>query len=477
MATDKHSQTATASSSVPARTEGGGHNTRWERIKKNLELVPATDLKYMSYSSEAMLQQAPGLHSLLLKVIAALIVIMLIWASIAELEEFTRGSGRIVPSSDIQVIQNLEGGILAQLLVMEGDIVGKDQALLQIDDSVFSSSLRERSLQGSQLTARAVRLRAEADNTSFDEEWLKLDKAIDDPLAQSERKLYRSRLEEVKGRKMALSQRVEQKRQELSSAQLNKNSLAESYSLLERELKFTRPLVSEGAVSPVELLRLERQVNDLKGELGRAKLMILQLESEYAEGLTNVDTYAQNFANEARVELNEVMAEFSRLEEGNQAFTDRVARTVVRSPVHGTVKQVRVKTIGGVIQPGMDLVEIVPIDDSLLVDAKVRPADIAFIHPGQSATVKFTAYDFSIHGGLAAEVLHISPDTIVDEEGVSYYEIRLKTTSNILGDSNRPLPIISGMTVQVDIRTGKKTILDYLLKPILKTRELAFRER
>ena len=175
--------------------------------------------------------------------------------------------------------------------------------------------------------------------------------------------------------------------------------------------------------------------------------------------------------------MNDVNAELARLQEGNQAYSDRVARTTVRSPVRGTVKLINVKTIGGVVQPGMDLIEIVPADDSLLVDAKVLPSDIAFIHPGQLATIRFTAYDFSIHGGLPAHVINISPDTIVDEEGVSYYGIRLETESSVLGDMDNPLPIMPGMTVEVDILTGKKSILDYILKPILKTKQLAFRER
>ena len=450
---------------------------RWQQLKKSLDVTPATDLKYMSYSSEAMLQQAPGIQRLLLRVIVVFLFVALTWAYFAEIDEFTRGQGRIVPSGDVQIVQNLEGGILAKMLVSEGDIVESNQPLLLLDDTIFSSTLRERSLQITQLEAKAARLQAEADSGSFNEEWRKLGKSDDDPLAENERTLYETGLSEFKSRLEALNQKVEQKKQELASARLNRKSLASSYALLTKELNFTRPLVKAGAVSRVELLRLERQANDLHGEVGRAEFAIPQLQAEFYEAKTNSDTYAQNFANEARRELNEVKAELARLLEGNEAYSDRVARTIVRSPVRGTVKQIKVKTIGGVIQPGMDLVEIVPADDSLLVDAKVLPSDIAFIHPNQAATVKFTAYDFSIHGGLSARVVQISPDTIVDEEGVSYYEIRLKTDSSVLGHGETSLPIIPGMTVEVDILTGKKTILDYILKPILKTRQLAFRER
>jgi membrane fusion protein, adhesin transport system len=459
------------------KTDSNGGSGRMARLKRSLDITPATDLKYMSYSSEALLQQAPKLQRLLLYVILTFLISAIIWAYFAEIDEFTRGKGRIVPSSDVQVVQNLEGGILSQLLISEGDIVNKNQQLMQIDDTIFSSTLRERSLQVEQLQAKGARLRAEADGTSFDQEWEKLGKDLSDPFANNERDLYRSSLSEFNLGMSALSQKVEQKKQALSSARLNHRSLTESSELLQRELNFTRPMVEAGAVSQVELLRLERTANDLRGDLGRAELAIPQLQSEYAEAKTNSETFAQNFANAARRELNEVNAELARLLEGNQAYTDRVARTIVRSPVRGTIKQIKVKTIGGVIQPGMDLVEIVPMDDSLLVAAKILPADIAFIHPEQRATVKFTAYDFSVHGGLPARVVQISPDTILDDEGISYYEISLKTESSDLGGEDNPLPIIPGMTVEVDVLTGKKTILDYILKPILKTKQLAFRER
>ena len=183
------------------------------------------------------------------------------------------------------------------------------------------------------------------------------------------------------------------------------------------------------------------------------------------------------FQSEVQKELAEVKGELSRQLQSSKAAEDRVKRTLIRSPVAGTVKQMLVDTIGGVIRPGMDIVEIVPNEDKLLVEARVRPADIAFITPGQSANVKVTAYDFAIHGGLEGSVVQISPDTIVDEEGNSYYLVRVETVAAYLGDSAHPLPIIPGMVVSVDILTGEKTVLDYLLKPILKTKQLALRER
>ncbi|MGD9983789.1 MAG: HlyD family type I secretion periplasmic adaptor subunit [Porticoccaceae bacterium] len=448
------------------------------RLRRNLAIAPATDLKYMSYASEAILLQAPGLHRRLLWSLCAVVVVLLVWAYFAKVDEFTRGEGRIVPSSEVQIVQNLEGGILAQRFVSEGDLVEKDQPLLQIDDTLVASSFRERSLKVAQLQAKVIRLRAESRGTGFEEELALAKEPIEAVLLQTERDLFKSRALEYGSKMAVLQQRVEQKRQELSAVRLTRASLAESHDLLQREMTVTQPLVEKGAVSHVELLRLSRQLNDLTGELGKATIAIPRLQSEYDEARKNIDSFAQSFAAEARKELNDATSELGQLQEGNEAYADRVARTEVKSPVRGTVKRILVTTIGGVIQPGMNLVEIVPIDDSLLVDAKVLPKDIAFISPGQQAMVKFTAYDFSIHGGLIAHVTQISPDTIEDKEkSIWYYQVRLKTESSVLGSAADPLPIIPGMTVQADILTGKKTVLDYLLKPILKTKELAFRER
>jgi adhesin transport system membrane fusion protein len=451
---------------------------RLSGLRRTFQSNPAADLKYMSYASEAVLLQAPGLHRMLLWGICVLVFSLLVWAYFAEIDEFTRGEGRVVPSSEVQVVQNLEGGILAKLFVAEGDIVDRGQSLLLIDDTLVSSSYRERSLQAAQLQARIVRLRAESQGTDFEAELARLESPPDPKLIEEERNLHESRRREYQSKLEVLHERVEQKRQELSGVRLSRANLAESHGLLRRELEVTRPLVEKGAVSHVELLRLERQLNDLKGELGKATTAIPRLQAEYEEARKNIDSYIQTFAAEARGELNDAIAELGRLREGNTAYADRVARTEVKSPVRGTVKRLLVNTIGGVIQPGMDLVEIVPIEDSLLIDAKVLPKDIAFIHPRQEAMVRFTAYDFSIHGGLKAHVTQISPDTIEDKErGVWYYQVRLKTESNILGSEAKPLPIIPGMTTQVDILTGEKTVLDYLLKPILKTKQLALRER
>lgn len=451
----------------------------WKRVLSGqwFESEHATseqDLSYMSSAAGAVLQQSPRGGQQLLWSITAFFLVAIVWAALAEVDEFTRGEGKVIPSSHVQVVQNLEGGIVAEIMVREGQQVTANQVLLRIDDTRFSSSLREADVTLDQLETKAARLRAEAESREFTGGELKgvVPEVIGEELA-----LYESRRREMRSRNQVLIEQVSQKRQELAELQAKHEQLQRSYSLLDSELQMTRPLADEGAISQVELLRLERQVNDLAGEMKQAKLAIPRAQSGLQEVKEKLASAELEFRVKARQELSEVLAELSRLTETSGALEDRVERTLVRSPVAGTVKQLLVKTIGGVIQPGMDIVEVVPTEDSLLVEARVRPADIAFLHPEQKAVVKFTAYDFSIHGGLKGKVVHISPDTIVDENGESFYLVRVETDQGFLGSEAQPLPIIAGMTVSVDILTGKKTVLDYILKPILKTKQLALRER
>ncbi len=253
--------------------------------------------------------------------------------------------------------------------------------------------------------------------------------------------------------------------------------LGRSHGLVSKELAMSAPLAKDGAISEVELLRLERSVSDIRGELDAATHGIPRAEAALNEVERKIEEVKLGFRAKAMTELSDTQAELASLGASIGALEDRVTRTLVRSPVHGIVKQLKIATIGGVVQPGMDLVEVVPLDDSLLVEARIRPSDIAFLHPNQPATVKLTAYDYSIYGGLSAQLEHISADTLTDEEGESYYLIHVRTRRDQLGNGREPLKIIPGMTATVDILTGEKTVLQYLLKPVLKARERALRER
>jgi len=434
------------------------------------------DVEFMNDTTAAVLMQTPRGGRLILWMVFLFLLFALLWANWAELDEVTKGVGKVIPSSQVQIIQNLEGGILSSLLVAEGDAVEKNQILLQIDDTRFSSSLRETQLQFWALKAKAARLQAESEGKEFIAPTDYLEKHPE--LVNQELTLFKSRQKQLATNRGILSDQMDQMRQEIAELRAKQSQLGRSLSLLSKELRLSQPLVDAGAISEVEVLRLERQVNELRGELESTTLAIPRAKSRLEEAEKKVSEIVIRFRNEAHTELNEVLAELSQLQETSVALEDRVKRTAVRSPVKGTVKQMLVNTVGGVIQPGMELMAIVPLEDSLLIEAKVGPKDIAFLHPGQKAIVKLTAYDFAIYGALEGKVEHISADTIKEErEDESYYLVRVRTEMNYLGTPESGLPIIPGMQAEVDILTGKKTVLEYLMKPILRAKGRALRER
>jgi adhesin transport system membrane fusion protein len=392
------------------------------------------DREFMSDARAAVMQDARPLALAVLYATAIFLIVGLAWASWATLDEVVVGTGKIVPSSQVQVIQNLEGGILSELSVTEGQVVNKDEVLLRIDDTRFTSSYREAQVKRLSLLASIARLTAEAEGKqlSFPRE-----------VARQAPHLVRSETALHASRRRALQETV--------------TGLRRSHELASKELAMSEPLVAKGAISEVEILRLRRQVNELQ---------------------TQIDERLNRFRAEAGEELSRYAAELATLDESAVAMEDRVKRTVVRSPVRGIVKTLNFRTLGSVIQPGATILEVVPIEDTLLVEAQVRPDDIAFIHPGQPATVKVTAYDFSIYGSIPGTVELVSADSLMDEKkGVTYYKVLARTKTASLNYHGKELPIIPGMTASVDILTGKKTVLDYLLKPVLKTRERAMRER
>ncbi|MDT4288555.1 HlyD family type I secretion periplasmic adaptor subunit [Methylomonas sp. MO1] len=437
----------------------------------------AEDQRFLSDVNAANLYELPLQSHLILWFAAAFVAASLVWAGFASLDEVTRGEGKTIPSSQVQVVQNLEGGIVSEILVQEGQLVDKDQVLLQLDQVRFASSFKEAKLKYYELLANTARLNAEINGTplAIPEEVMKNAPQI----ADNVRQLLVSKQNEIRSNSDIFAEQVRQKEQEIIEIQSKSDQLARSYKLLQDEVKMSEPLVADGAMSQVELLRLQRAANDLKGDLNSANLAMPRLRSSLDEARNKLAEIKIRYKTEALKELNEVKAELDRTSESAVALEDRVSRTRVLSPVKGTVKRIKVATVGGVIQPGMDLLEIVPLEDQLLIEAKIRPADIAFLRPGQKAVVKLSAYDFSIYGGLEASLEHISADSIPGEkkDEDSYYLIRLRTAKNYLEKGGERLEIIAGMTAEVDILTGKKTVLDYLLKPILKARDRALRER
>jgi membrane fusion protein, adhesin transport system len=390
--------------------------------------IYATELKQAMVSERSL---SAGFTILFL---FALGISALWWASASHLEEITRGNGRIIPTSREQLVQSLEGGIVAEILVKEGQVVEKGQALVRIDATKAQSAFAEGRTKALALKAAAARLRAEARGTTLE---FPAEVMRDAELLRNERSTFAAK-------KTALDESVA--------------TLKGSRDLLKKELAITEPMVDKGLVAEVEVLRLRRQVNEL------------ELQSQ-----ERVNKYRAD----AAAELAKVESELGQTSDALTARADQVKRTVIGASVRGTVKNIKINTVGGVVQPGQDIMEIVPLEDKLLVEAKIRPHEVAFLRPGLPATVKISAYDYAIYGGLQGHIELISPDTLREErktEDDTYYRVLVRTDASTLSSGGKELPIMAGMTATVEIKTGEKTVLDYLLKPILKVRE-ALRER
>ncbi len=450
-----------------------------DRIKEQLnDNYDIDDLKYMSSLSEAILAKSPSGSKFVLWLIIVAVAWAIIWASFAEIDERTRAEGQIVPSNRVQVVQNLEGGIVSAILVKEGDVVKKGDVLVRIENKGFASSYGESKLKLNELGAKYLRLDAEAYNKEFT-----IDKKTykDNPEMQKaiafEKSLYDSNKAQFKQSLQILEEQLNQRKSELRELSGKIKQLQSSYSLMNNELDIMRPLVKRGLVSQVEFLQSKRQASQIRGELTSAKLSVPRIKSTISETEKKIKETKLAFVNKAKAELNEVSAEMDRINETQTSLADRVDRTEVRSPVNGTVSRLMINTISGVIKPGEEIAEVVPIDDALIAEVKVNPKDVAFLRYDLEAMVKFTAYDFSIYGGLKGRVTNIGADTITNEKGQSYYLVRISMAQNHLGSKEHPLPIRTGMVVSADILTGKKTVLDYLLKPILKAKQNALSER
>ena len=470
----------------PKLINAGKKTIGWlERIRQRLQ--PYTDawLERMSGADKAqelqgfeadsdyaILQQEPLRARILLKSVGIALAIAIMWAAVSRLDEVTRGEGKVIPSRQLQVLQSLDGGVVEEILVKEGDVVDAEQVLLRIDPTRFASSVRESRVQYSALVVKAARLKALTEGTPFK---VPDEIAKEDPkTVEEERRLYESRRNELETQSSIARQQLAQRQQELVEVRARYEQASKSYDISARELAVTKPLIASGAVSEVELLRLERDVARFRGERDMASAQISRIQASISEASHKLEEVGLAFRNESGKELGETMARLNALAEGSVGLSDKVTRSVLRSPVKGTVKRVLVNTVGGVVQPGKDVIEIVPLEDNLLLEARVQPRDIAFLRPGQKVVVKFTAYDFSIYGGLDAKLEHIGADSVVDEKGNAYYTVRVRTNKPTLGNN---LPVIPGMIVEVDIITGEKSVLTYLLKPVLRAKARALSER
>ncbi len=434
------------------------------------------DLHFMPDVHRAVLRRGRRLAYVLTFMAIVFFGVIIYWAHVAVLDEVTRGEGKVVPSSKTQIIQNLEGGIVAEILVHEGDIVEKNAILVRIDNTLAEATYRDLTNQYHGLLAQSARLEAMvegADSIAYTQELL--DNAPEEIVAQN--RLFKAQNRQLSAQVSVLEAQKNQRRLEIAEARSRKDQVAANLRLAREEYNITRPLVDQGVLPRLDLIRIERQVADLEGEIKTLNTTIPRLRTAYKEAEQRVEELLVTNRAELSDDLNRSQSELRSVSETLFASSDRVTRTEVRSPVRGTVKELKFNTVGGVIAPGADIIEIVPLDDSLLIEAQVRPADIAFLRPGQKAIIKISAYDFSIYGGLEAKLVQISADTIKDERGDSFYRVYLRTKESSLTRQGEILPIIAGMTATAEILTGKKTVLDYLLKPLLKARDRALRER
>jgi adhesin transport system membrane fusion protein len=417
---------------------------------------------------------------ILLGAILFVVLSFLVWSYFASLDQITRGEGKVIPSSQTQVIQSLDGGTLADMKIREGDVVEKDQVLVVIDNTTAKYSLSELMQRYYIASGAIARLQAEIsgksdpDEIAFPEDIVK---DAPDKVAQ-EKSQFIIRQSQLSAQLATLRDQIEQRKQDINAISTKISSAAAGLDVAEQQLAILAPAVRAGAASKVDLLKAQQEAQNYKSEMANARASLPGAKSALQESQSKLAEAVATFKAESAGELAKQQSDLASVSESMKEATAKVGRTELRSPVKGTVKEIKTRTLGGVIQPAQDIMEIVPIEDTLLIEAQIRPQDRGFIAPNQNAKVKITAYDYSIYGGLDATLEQISADAIENEKKELFFRVRLRTDKNFLvGKQGEQLPIIPGMTATVDILTGNKTVLEYLLKPILKARETALTER
>lgn len=435
----------------------------------------ANDYQFMRSLSAAVLEDTPTrLRSVLIFWIIT-VVFVLLWAAFSPIDEIVRGDGKVIPGGENQMIQHLEGGMLSAIMVKEGQKVKADDVLLRVDNLKSSSTYESSQYKSAELRAKIVRLRAESSGGAFSptaNDMAKIPMQI-----MQERSVYVSNQERLRSQISALSDQMAQKQNEKLEAQGRIMEQKRALALIKEEVAISEPLVAQGIKPKVEFLKLQRELSDVSERYNALISSIPRLNSAINEMSSKIREARSEFTMKAQMELNQAETEYSRVGAESSALADQVTRTTIKSPINGIVQKLYVNTVGGVIKPGDNLIEIVPTEGGLLAEAKVKPSDIAFIYPGQDAIVKVTAYDFSLYGSLHGKVVTISPDTVTDKNDNVYYVVKIQTDKKYLGTKEKPLKIIPGMMVNVDIITGEKTILEYILKPILKAKQYTFTER
>src|SRR4051812_9544788 len=438
-----------------------------------------TDFAFANDVRAAVELRTPRTARMLLWSVLALFVVGLLWAHFAVLDEVKRGNGRVIPSRQMQVVQSLEGGIIAAILVQEGSLVTEGQSLVRIEDTGFASQFGEIRERRAAMAARVTRLDAEAsgrDRVYFSEDLLR------DALksVEAERALFDARVRKLGQDIDVIKQQEGQRRTELEEYRASEKRLSETLELLNKEVEITRKLYQQKVVPEIEMLRLDRQATDMRGQLDVTRVSLTKANAGIREAQSRAINARTAFRAQAEEDLAKSRGDLAVLEENIRAAQDRVRRTELKSPVNGIVNKLNVTTLGAVVQPASNIMDIVPLDDTLLVEGRIRPQDIAFIRPNQDAVVKLSAYDSSSYGSLTGKVERISADTITEGQGEkadTFYRVMVRTEKNHLGTAETPLPIIPGMVATVEVLTGSKSVLDYLVKPARMLRDEALRER
>ena len=412
-------------------------------------------------------------------IVGALFVAFVVWASVAEVDEIARGEGKVIPASKTQIVQASEPGVVQEIAVKVGQIVKKDDLIVRLDDTLNESSLGEQQAKARTLRARIARLKQEQEGR-ISEPLMCPDELIETApqICENEQKLLVARRQNFDTKLSVLKSRLDQREKELNEAKVNVTRLTDSLAVSDREAELVTSMVKRKLMAQTEQIRVDREQTDMRGQLNLAQETIKRTEAAIGEAKLQVDEFGLQLQQEALDELTQALAELSVVDETIRGATDRVARTDIRSPVDGIVNTLDVNTLGAFVQPGTVVAGIVPTSDTLLVEARVSPRDVAFIRPEQHALIKVSAYDFSIFGGLAGKVQNITADSLVDQNtGEPYYQVLVSTDRSALEKDGKSYSIIPGMISTVDIITGRKTILSYLLKPINKARNEALRER
>ncbi len=459
-------------------------SVEYNKPEKNYSYKEKKDLDFIyPYYSNANAKPSTSL-ALVAYIIIMIFASLITWAYFAQIDELARGSGKVIPTDKVQTIQSLDGGIISDINIKEGDIVEKNQPLMKIDTTRFQASLEENKQEYLALLAVKSRLEKEAEiniyspipTLKFRNEVINDESRYD----KNEKLLFVNRVKELKSTIMVLSTQKKQKQQELKEIRSTIDKLRKSLNFIEEQRSTLRRLVQNGIRSKYDLIEIEKEYSQTKGDLRTAELSISRAEFSITEVDNRISEQINKFRSEASNELQKTLGLINKFEARLVGDQDKVEKTTILSPVNGIIKQINYNTIGGVVQSGADLIEIVPSSEALVVEAKIDPKDIAFINPSQKAIIKITAYDFSIYGALEGEIIEISADTIIDKEskdGKSYYRVLVKTDKNFLEKNEKEYPIIPGMIATVDIVTGKKTILDFILKPILKVKQDSMHER